>query len=297
MARWRPGGRRAIRACEGIVGDPVPHEALSRGVGPDALRRGDRLARCRGQSSKWIRSDLPHAIARYTGVLVLHVVAHDPGRTSSLARPGPREGAARAADRACLGRAPQLISARRTCRNRCTGQCEPDTGGTPTAMVRLPARLTRATQAFEEARTGETSFVQQTVLIVDDHAGFRHAARALLEADGFRVVGESATGGEGLAAAELLRPDLVLLDVGLPDIDGIEVTRRLRWDAVPAGRADLLPRRLGLPAALRPLRRAGVHPQGRVVGLRAGCRLRVKLAVMACWSRSPPPLPSRVHDD
>ena len=68
--------------------------------------------------------------------------------------------------------------------------------------------------------------MQQTVLIVDDHAGFRHAARALLEADGYRVVGESAT-GEGIAAAELLRPDLVLLDVGLPDVDGIEVTRRL----------------------------------------------------------------------
>ena len=67
----------------------------------------------------------------------------------------------------------------------------------------------------------------QTVLIVDDHAGFRHAARALLEADGYRVVGESATGGEGIAAAELLRPDLVLLNVGLPDVDGIEVTRRL----------------------------------------------------------------------
>lgn len=66
-----------------------------------------------------------------------------------------------------------------------------------------------------------------TVLIVDDHAGFRHAARALLEADGYRVVGESATGGEAIAAAELLQPDLVLLDVGLPDVDGIEVTRRL----------------------------------------------------------------------
>jgi DNA-binding NarL/FixJ family response regulator len=77
------------------------------------------------------------------------------------------------------------------------------------------------------AKPGKLPLVQQTVLIVDDHAGFRHAARALLEADGYRVVGESATGGEGLAAAELLRPDLVLLDVGLPDIDGIEVTRRL----------------------------------------------------------------------
>jgi DNA-binding NarL/FixJ family response regulator len=67
----------------------------------------------------------------------------------------------------------------------------------------------------------------QTVLIVDDHAGFRHAARALLEAEGFDVVGESATGGEGLADADRLRPDLVLLDVGLPDVDGIEVAGRL----------------------------------------------------------------------
>jgi DNA-binding NarL/FixJ family response regulator len=77
---------------------------------------------------------------------------------------------------------------------------------------------------------GQIVLVPQTVLIVDDHAGFRHAARALLEADGFHVVGESATGGEGLAAAERLRPDLVLLDVGLPDLDGIEVCNRIsRW--------------------------------------------------------------------
>ena len=74
----------------------------------------------------------------------------------------------------------------------------------------------------------------QTVLIVDDHAGFRHAAKALLEADGYRVVGESATGGEGLAAAERLRPDLVLLDIGLPDLDGMEVAGRLTAWGGPA---------------------------------------------------------------
>jgi two-component system response regulator EvgA len=70
--------------------------------------------------------------------------------------------------------------------------------------------------------------VPQTVLIVDDHAGFRHAARALLEADGFLVVGESATGTEGLEAVARLHPDVILLDVGLPDLDGIEVAGRLK---------------------------------------------------------------------
>jgi DNA-binding NarL/FixJ family response regulator len=66
-----------------------------------------------------------------------------------------------------------------------------------------------------------------TVLIVDDHAGFRRAARAVLEADGFHVVAESATGSEALAAAQRAQPALVLLDIGLPDIDGIQVAALL----------------------------------------------------------------------
>jgi DNA-binding NarL/FixJ family response regulator len=67
----------------------------------------------------------------------------------------------------------------------------------------------------------------QTVLIVDDHAGFRLAARAVLEADGYDVVAESATGMEALEAVERYQPDLVLLDICLPDLDGIEVAGRL----------------------------------------------------------------------
>ena len=62
-----------------------------------------------------------------------------------------------------------------------------------------------------------------TVLIVDDHAGFRRVAREILEADGYLVIAESATGGEALEAAARVQPALVLLDIGLPDIDGIEV--------------------------------------------------------------------------
>jgi two-component system nitrate/nitrite response regulator NarL len=69
--------------------------------------------------------------------------------------------------------------------------------------------------------------VQLTVLIVDDHEGFRHVARALLEADGIEVVGEAADGESAIAEAERLRPRLVLLDVHLPGMDGFEVAARL----------------------------------------------------------------------
>ena len=72
-----------------------------------------------------------------------------------------------------------------------------------------------------------------TILIVDDNAGFRIQARALLEADGFDVVAESADGTSGLAAARSLRPDVVLLDIGLPDVDGLEVAGNLAVDGPP----------------------------------------------------------------
>jgi DNA-binding NarL/FixJ family response regulator len=75
--------------------------------------------------------------------------------------------------------------------------------------------------------------VERTVLIVDDHPGFRSAARALLEADGFDVVGEAADGESGLAAAERLRPGLVLLDIQLPDLDGFAVAERLASSQSP----------------------------------------------------------------
>ena len=66
-----------------------------------------------------------------------------------------------------------------------------------------------------------------SVLIVDDHAAFRAAARRMLGQSGFHVVGEAEDGGSALEAIRALRPDIVLLDVQLPDVDGIEVCRRL----------------------------------------------------------------------
>jgi DNA-binding NarL/FixJ family response regulator len=66
-----------------------------------------------------------------------------------------------------------------------------------------------------------------TVLIVDDHPSFRSTARALLEAEGFDVLGEASDGQEAIVAAEALRPDLVLLDVQLPDQTGFDVASTL----------------------------------------------------------------------
>ncbi len=65
------------------------------------------------------------------------------------------------------------------------------------------------------------------VLVVDDHPSFRSCARALLAAEGFEVVGEAADGATALALADELAPELVLLDIRLPDIDGFEVASRL----------------------------------------------------------------------
>jgi DNA-binding NarL/FixJ family response regulator len=66
-----------------------------------------------------------------------------------------------------------------------------------------------------------------TVLIVDDHPSFRGTARALLESEGFDVVGEAVDGASAIEAAASLRPDVMLLDVHLPDIDGFEVAATL----------------------------------------------------------------------
>jgi DNA-binding NarL/FixJ family response regulator len=71
------------------------------------------------------------------------------------------------------------------------------------------------------------SLMRETVLIVDDHPSFRASARRMLEADGYCVVGELDNGEGVVAAVEKLNPQVVLLDVHLPDIDGFEVMRRL----------------------------------------------------------------------
>ena len=90
LEAWRAAG---IEECEGVVGDPVPLEALTEVW--DQMRHDEVIvSTLPGQSSKWLRGDLPHAVARFTGVSVLHVVAHDPDVTPAVSAAPAHEKAA-----------------------------------------------------------------------------------------------------------------------------------------------------------------------------------------------------------
>jgi DNA-binding NarL/FixJ family response regulator len=76
----------------------------------------------------------------------------------------------------------------------------------------------------------------RTILIVDDQDDFRSAARALLEAGGFAVVGDVADGASAVVAVRELRPEIVLLDIQLPGLDGFGVAERLSAEPGVASR-------------------------------------------------------------
>ena len=73
----------------------------------------------------------------------------------------------------------------------------------------------------------------KTVVIADDHPSFRASARAILESEGFQVVGEAEDGAAAIAAMHRLSPDVLLLDVQLPDMDGFAVCRQLGLNGGP----------------------------------------------------------------
>jgi DNA-binding NarL/FixJ family response regulator len=74
-----------------------------------------------------------------------------------------------------------------------------------------------------------------TVMVVDDHPGFRASARRLLESEGLLVVGDAKDGASALVAVRALKPQLAIVDVHLPDIDGFELAARIaELDGAPA---------------------------------------------------------------
>ena len=94
------------------------------------------------------------------------------------------------------------------------------------ALTRV-SRALRVRPVAKDARLCDICFMAVTVVIVDDHPSFRMSARTLLELEGFEVVGEAADGASALEVAAALEPELVLLDIALPDTTGFEVAAEL----------------------------------------------------------------------
>jgi two-component system, NarL family, invasion response regulator UvrY len=94
----------------------------------------------------------------------------------------------------------------------------------------MPERTSSAMLDREPGRVADHMTVR--VLIVDDRAPFRQAERAVVElADGFEVAGEAESGEASIDLSRQVRPDLVLMDVHLHGMDGLEAARRIRADA------------------------------------------------------------------
>jgi CheY-like chemotaxis protein len=94
-------------------------------------------------------------------------------------------------------------------------------------------RKSRASHTAVSSHRRHDPSVPLRVLIVDDNGAFRAAARQLLERAGFAVVAEAGDGVEGLRAAKERTPDLAIVDVQLPDLDGFELAERLRGLELP----------------------------------------------------------------
>ena len=95
---------------------------------------------------------------------------------------------------------------------------------------------------------------KKTILIVDDHPFFREGVKSLLAKQStYEVVGEAGNGKKGFRKAKELRPDLVIMDIGLPDISGIEVTRKIR-ELLPETRVVILSMHLKIDYIIKAFR-------------------------------------------
>lgn len=93
--------------------------------------------------------------------------------------------------------------------------------------LRYRGRKCRASHTARRTNSWHDQSVPRRVLIIDDNSGFRAAARQLLERAGFVVVAEAASGSSGIREAKEHKPDLVIVDVQLPDCDGFAVVEQL----------------------------------------------------------------------
>src|SRR5436853_3417264 len=97
--------------------------------------------------------------------------------------------------------------------------------------VRLSALLVRLAVCRKAPSAATIRPMKRTILIVDDHPVFRASARRMLEAEGFEVIGEAQDAQSAFSALRERKPDVVLLDVQLPDLDGFDVASRITGDA------------------------------------------------------------------
>ena len=100
-------------------------------------------------------------------------------------------------------------------------------GGLPTARKCRAAAWSPANRRSSRREEGTIRLVRRRLLIVDDNRDFRRLARRLLGAEGFEVVAAARSASEALIAAGTFAPDVVLLDVNLPDASGFDVAARL----------------------------------------------------------------------
>ena len=107
------------------------------------------------------------------------------------------------------------------------------------------------------------------ILIVDDHPSFRASARVVLESEGFDVVGEAVDGASAIEECCRLRPEVVLLDVQLPDMDGFDVCAAITAHAAASDRDhDLEPRRSDFGPLVTTSGACGFVPKAELSGER-----------------------------
>src|SRR5262249_48111730 len=143
-------------------------------------------------------------------------------RISPGVSPGPRS-----ARRDVRLAAPQVVGSPHCSRTDSMPRCLRDAEARKGSASNLPGRRFDSMKAEQREPLEQNSQPLRRVLVVDDHPSFRRCVRTLLSSEGYEVVGEAEDGESALKLTATLAPDVVLLDIQLPDINGFEVVSRL----------------------------------------------------------------------